>query len=199
MIINKILSYSLTAIIILGCTTPNKDITSDTSNAIAVCSGGYSTGIKAELTAELEKRNGELISSAVIEEKGVSAFKFAELQGRDAIDMYNNYVTCIDNRKAEQTTNNERELERINNEKKLECRAKLACDLDAHERMSTCVEVAEEVAYERNLPDTTYTRGCFTSLNSSLDRCYANSPNINLERNRCEALLEKKLEDFKDN
>ena len=87
-----------------GC-APKFELRSDVTNAIALCSGGYNSSAAAELRVELENRSGGLITSNEITEKGETAFRFGELQGRDAVDMYNQYVQCINARRAEQPAN----------------------------------------------------------------------------------------------
>lgn len=64
-------------------------------DAIALCTGGYSATAGRQLRAELAGRDGALISAAEVTERGATSFQFGELQGPEAIEMYNNYVTCV--------------------------------------------------------------------------------------------------------
>ena len=64
-------------------------------DAIALCTGSYSADARRALQVELVNRNAGLIASSEVSERGESAFRFAELQGREAIEMYNNYVACV--------------------------------------------------------------------------------------------------------
>ena len=72
-------------------------------NDIAACTGGYSTSRStvAEIRAEALDRSGKLISSDELTERGESAFAFGELNGADAVDMYNRYVQCMNERQMD--------------------------------------------------------------------------------------------------
>ena len=87
-----------------GCVggTPSRplqpELTPDTVNAIAECSGGYEKKTVAHLRAEWQGRSGEVIADAGLKEGGGGLLTIGNLKGKDAIDFYNGYVICIDKR-----------------------------------------------------------------------------------------------------
>lgn len=94
--IRRMLSVALVLIFGISCVTTGRlTLTQDVRDAIALCTGGYSATAERQLRAELAGREGALISEAEVAERGATSFQFGELQGGEAIEMYNNYVTCV--------------------------------------------------------------------------------------------------------
>ena len=81
----------------VGCATTAQrfELRPEVVNALALCLGQFSSS--AELRAEFVAREGRLITSNEIAQRGESAFEFGELQGRDAIDMFNSLAQCTHN------------------------------------------------------------------------------------------------------
>lgn len=85
------------AALAIGCgpRLPSVELSSETQNRIALCTGGYSTSATRAIAAEISRRRGGIITEAETEEKGVGTFAFGEQRGQTAVDMYNGYVACI--------------------------------------------------------------------------------------------------------
>lgn len=86
----------------LGCASAREfTVNASVLNAIALCSGGYSSSATDAFTVEVQERGGRFISE--IAERGISAFNLAELEGRDAVEAYinNSYLQCINERQRE--------------------------------------------------------------------------------------------------
>ena len=90
-----VLALLLLAVVGCGPKLLPTQITAETQNRIALCTGGYSTQARLEIAAEIGRRKGALISEAEAEERGVDTFAFGEQSGQAAVDMYNSYVSCI--------------------------------------------------------------------------------------------------------
>ena len=76
-------------------------LSQDVRDSIAICTGSYSATASRALQAELVSRRAGLITSSEVTERGESTFQFGELQGRDAIEMYNSYVACVNQNRTQ--------------------------------------------------------------------------------------------------
>lgn len=73
-------------------------VDSETRMAIAACTGGLSTDAQAELAVVVYRRNGSLISSENAALTGGQIFRIGEVTGDTAVQLYNQYVTCLNDR-----------------------------------------------------------------------------------------------------
>ena len=103
MLSTRTVSLVVGVVVLLSGCAAKSQLDPTVMNDIAACTGGYSTSraTLAEIQAELLDRSGRLISSDELSEKGESAFAFGELNGTDAVAMYNRYVQCMNARQRE--------------------------------------------------------------------------------------------------
>ena len=66
------------------------------SDRFVQCTAGLQSDVALELQAEFEKREGAYISGLEFQEEGAAVFNFGEVTGKQAVELYNEYVTCID-------------------------------------------------------------------------------------------------------
>ena len=94
----KIINYSLifsSFFIITACSStspPTSLVPESSKDAIALCTGGYSTETSAGIEAEYKKRNGKIFITKGESESGklsINGFK-----GGAAAEIYNTYVKC---------------------------------------------------------------------------------------------------------
>ena len=92
MFTQKLVFFSLIVTLMSSCTPPINDTN---RNAIALCSGGYSSSIKADLEASYGRFGGKFISNGKINEGGGELLKIGNKEGKYAVDFYNSYIKCI--------------------------------------------------------------------------------------------------------
>ena len=88
---------ALTTVVLLfsvGCASAAQrfELRPEVVNALALCLGQFTSA--AELRAEFLAREGRFITSNEVAQRGEIAFQFGELQGRDAVDMFNSFAEC---------------------------------------------------------------------------------------------------------
>ena len=70
-------------------------LSQETENTVALCQGGWTQAAERELAAELTRRGGQAISREEVTQRGADTFRFGDLEGQEAVEAFNTYVTCI--------------------------------------------------------------------------------------------------------
>ena len=73
-------------------------------NAIAACSGGAFSSASAELKVIWQEKGGAFVRAAEVSAGGPSPFRFGDLEGDNAVAMYNQYVQCINENRVQAST-----------------------------------------------------------------------------------------------
>ena len=83
-----------------GCSTRQlavgSQLSQDTRETIAECTGGISEQAERELAAAVGRRSGQLIAESNYEVEPGKIFTLGEVKGETAVEMYNAYVECLD-------------------------------------------------------------------------------------------------------
>ena len=66
------------------------------SDRFAECAAGLNPTVAVALRTEFETRGGSFISGSEIQEKGASHFRFGDVAGEQAVELYNRYVSCVE-------------------------------------------------------------------------------------------------------
>ena len=97
--VENFISITVLSVAIWGCSTrqigPTSQLSQETRETIAECTGGISEQAQQELAAVVGRLNGQLIAESNYEIEPGSIFALGEVTGETAVQMYNAYVECL--------------------------------------------------------------------------------------------------------